>query len=167
MIARITVVDGTLTEYPLAEKVPGGWQNGATFYPDEKVTEVKEFTVHPAAMTDQEARDEREALIAEASDLIAYHLREQEFDPRYRSRTPAEQAELIGRLVAALREHPEPEWEYGAQHAQGVAVAWSREEAERAVAGFLAREPRLQLHARGRVRLLRRVKAGPWEQVNP
>jgi hypothetical protein len=38
MIARLTVVDGTLTEYPLAEKVRGGWQNGVTFYPDEKVT---------------------------------------------------------------------------------------------------------------------------------
>ena len=43
MIARLTVVDGTLTEYPIAEKVRGGWQNGVTFYPDEKVTKVVEL----------------------------------------------------------------------------------------------------------------------------
>lgn len=46
MIARITVVNGTLTEYPLAEKVKGGWQNGVTFYPDEKVTKVVEMHVY-------------------------------------------------------------------------------------------------------------------------
>jgi hypothetical protein len=45
MIARLTVVDGTLTEYPIAEKVLGGWQNGVTFYPDEKVTKVVELRV--------------------------------------------------------------------------------------------------------------------------
>ena len=76
---------------------------------------------------------------------------------------------LLARIreLEADRKHPEPEWEYGAQHSQGVTVARSREEAESAVAEFLAREPRLQVHARGQVRLLRRVKAGPWEQVNP
>lgn len=40
MIARIRVEDGTLTEYPIAERVHGGWQNGVCFYPDEKVAEV-------------------------------------------------------------------------------------------------------------------------------
>lgn len=44
-IARITVEDGPLTEYPLAEKVRGGWQNGVTFYPDEKVRSVAELVV--------------------------------------------------------------------------------------------------------------------------
>ena len=40
MIARLEVTRGTLTEYPLAEKVRGGWQNGVTFYPDADVTKV-------------------------------------------------------------------------------------------------------------------------------
>lgn len=45
MIARLTVVRGTTTEYPLAERVRGGWQNGVTFYPDDEVTEVVELHV--------------------------------------------------------------------------------------------------------------------------
>lgn len=47
MIARLTVVDGTLTEYPLAERTRGGWQNGVTFYPDEKVVKFVELRVIP------------------------------------------------------------------------------------------------------------------------
>lgn len=47
MIARLTVVDGSLTEYPLAERVRGGWQNGVTFYPDEKVEKVAPLLVVP------------------------------------------------------------------------------------------------------------------------
>lgn len=47
MIARLTVVDGTLTEYPLAQRMLGGWQNGVTFYPDENVTEVQQVLVVP------------------------------------------------------------------------------------------------------------------------
>lgn len=39
-IARIEVTRGPLTEYPLAEKVRGGWQNGVMFYPDTDVTKV-------------------------------------------------------------------------------------------------------------------------------
>lgn len=45
VIARLTVQRGALTEYPLAEKVRGGWQNGVTFYPDGEVTKVQELTV--------------------------------------------------------------------------------------------------------------------------
>lgn len=52
MIARITVVDGTLTEYPLAEKVRGGWQNGVTFYPDERVTKVSGPYAHVGGLID-------------------------------------------------------------------------------------------------------------------
>lgn len=40
-IARIEVTRGTLTEYPIAEKVRGGWQNGVTVYPDADVTGVR------------------------------------------------------------------------------------------------------------------------------
>ena len=40
MIARLEVTRGTLTEYPLAEKVRGGWQNGGTFYPAGEVTKI-------------------------------------------------------------------------------------------------------------------------------
>lgn len=40
-IARIEVTRGTLTEYPIAEKVRGGWQNGVTTYPDADVTGVR------------------------------------------------------------------------------------------------------------------------------
>lgn len=47
MIARLTVVRGALTEYPLAERVRGGWQNGVTVYPDELVTEVRPTLLLP------------------------------------------------------------------------------------------------------------------------
>lgn len=47
MIARLTVQRGALTEYPLAEKVSDGWQNGVTFYPDGDVTDYQELTVTP------------------------------------------------------------------------------------------------------------------------
>lgn len=40
-IRRLTVVRGDLTEFPLAQRVRGGWQNGVTFYPDETVSEVR------------------------------------------------------------------------------------------------------------------------------
>lgn len=40
MIARLEVTRGALTEYPLAEKVRGGWQNGVTFYPNAEVTRI-------------------------------------------------------------------------------------------------------------------------------
>ena len=50
MIARLTVEYGDgLTEYPLAEMVQGGWQNGVHFYPDDNVTEVKPLHVVLAA----------------------------------------------------------------------------------------------------------------------
>lgn len=45
MIARLTVRRGSSTEWPIAERVMGGWQNGATFYPDEDVTEHVELMV--------------------------------------------------------------------------------------------------------------------------
>lgn len=48
MIARLEVTRGTLTEYPLAEKTRGGWQNGVTFYPDAEVTKVTPLHVLPA-----------------------------------------------------------------------------------------------------------------------
>lgn len=60
MIARITVEYGDLTEYPLAECVRGGWQNGVRFYPDEHVTEVQElhcFTAESLATHDAEVID--------------------------------------------------------------------------------------------------------------
>ena len=48
MIARLTVEYGDgLTEYPLAERVQGGWQNGLRFYQDAHVTEVKQVLVIP------------------------------------------------------------------------------------------------------------------------
>lgn len=52
MIARLTVVDGALTEYPLAEKVKGGWQNGVTFYPDEKVTAIAGTYAHVGGLVE-------------------------------------------------------------------------------------------------------------------
>lgn len=44
-IARLTVQRGTLTEYPIAEQVKGGWQNGVSFYADETVTKVTPLDV--------------------------------------------------------------------------------------------------------------------------
>jgi hypothetical protein len=40
MIARLTVERGVTTEYPLAERVRNGWQNGLTFYPDSDVVKI-------------------------------------------------------------------------------------------------------------------------------
>ena len=50
MIARLEVTRGTLTEYPLAEKTRGGWQNGVTFYPDADVTKVTPLIVSRACI---------------------------------------------------------------------------------------------------------------------
>lgn len=50
MIARLEVTRGTLTEYPLAEKVCGGWQNGVMFYPDAEVTKVTPLIVSRACI---------------------------------------------------------------------------------------------------------------------
>lgn len=50
MIARLTVQRGTLTEYPLAEKVRGGWQNGVSFYADETVIKVQAGYQHVGAL---------------------------------------------------------------------------------------------------------------------
>jgi len=44
-IARLTCQRGEVAEFPLAEKVRGGWQNGVTFYPDEQVVSVKRLRV--------------------------------------------------------------------------------------------------------------------------
>ena len=43
MIARIKVLHDKATDFcsfPIAEKVRGGWQSGAQFYPDAKVVAV-------------------------------------------------------------------------------------------------------------------------------
>lgn len=40
MIARLEVTRGSLTEFPIAEKVRGGWQNGVAFYPDAQVNKI-------------------------------------------------------------------------------------------------------------------------------
>jgi len=52
-IARLTVERGQLTEFPLAEKVKGGWQNGVMFYPDTDVTAVQELEVQPLVTEEQ------------------------------------------------------------------------------------------------------------------
>ena len=35
--ARVKVVDGPLTSFPIVERVYGGWQSGVMFYPDALV----------------------------------------------------------------------------------------------------------------------------------
>ncbi len=62
MIARLTVVDGSLTEYPLAEKTKGCWQNGVTFYPDEKVTKVVPLRVSAPSERVEHAAEARAVL---------------------------------------------------------------------------------------------------------
>lgn len=39
-VARIHVQRGNLAEFPVADKVRGGWQNGIHFYPDAEVVKV-------------------------------------------------------------------------------------------------------------------------------
>lgn len=58
MIARLEVTRGSLTEYPLAEKVCGGWQNGVMFYPDAEVTKVTPLIFRNETPTD----DDQDAL---------------------------------------------------------------------------------------------------------
>lgn len=58
MIARLEVTRGPLTEYPLAEKVCGGWQNGVMFYPDAEVTKVTPLIFRNETPTD----DDQDAL---------------------------------------------------------------------------------------------------------
>lgn len=41
--ARLRVVRGSTTEFPLAQRVRGGWQTGVHHYPDEQVTGVLEI----------------------------------------------------------------------------------------------------------------------------
>lgn len=53
-IARIRVQRGDLTEWPLAERVKGGWQNGVTFYPDADVTGVTLLHVELAIDSENE-----------------------------------------------------------------------------------------------------------------
>lgn len=69
MIARLRVEDGTLTEYPIAEKVKGGWQNGVTFYADENVTEVTPLTVSAGRI--DHACEARRLLQVERSDAAS------------------------------------------------------------------------------------------------
>ena len=94
MIARLEVTRGSLTEYPLAEKVCGGWQNGVMFYPDAEVTKVTPLIFRNETPTD----DERE-------DMIAFLLRDHNFEesPWGRTYTDAEIANALRRS-----EVPEP-----------------------------------------------------------
>jgi len=39
--ARVKVVDGPLTSFPIVERVYGGWQSGVMFYPDALVESVR------------------------------------------------------------------------------------------------------------------------------
>lgn len=41
--ARLRVVRGSTTEFPLAQRVRGGWQTGVHHYPDEQVACVLEI----------------------------------------------------------------------------------------------------------------------------
>lgn len=97
MIARLEVTRGSLTEYPLAEKVCGGWQNGVMFYPDAEVTKVTPLIFRNETPTD----DERE-------DMIAFLLRDHNFEesPWGRTYTDAEIANALRRS-----EVPEPSTE--------------------------------------------------------
>lgn len=71
MIARLEVTRGPLTEYPLAEKVCGGWQNGVMFYPDAEVTKVTPLIFRNETPTD----DEQEALVKRLEDEVEYRVR--------------------------------------------------------------------------------------------
>lgn len=62
-IARIRVEEGSLTSWPVAEKVTRGWQSGVMFYPDEKVTEVLTTYVRAGKVTKRfRAEAQREVL---------------------------------------------------------------------------------------------------------
>lgn len=77
--------------------------------------------------------------------------------------------DLSGVLRDLIADHErlsaEVNWEYGAQHAQGINACRSRKDAEKVVAEFKARDHRLRPEVQGRVKLLRRRKAGPWQPM--
>jgi hypothetical protein len=52
--ARIKVVDGALTSFPIVERVYGGWQSGVMFYPDALVESLT--ALHLSAAEDGGAR---------------------------------------------------------------------------------------------------------------
>lgn len=118
MIARLEVTRGTLTEYPLAEKVRDGWQNGVTFYPDAEVTKVTPLQVQKAHTP---TNDER---IVRALDYIENGTDDP--DQQLAWERCAEMPGRIAALEAELAEvragvvAEEPEWEYGVRRRHGV-----------------------------------------------
>lgn len=50
--ASIKVVDGPVTSFLLAERVPGGWQAGVMHYPDAMVERFTPMTVFPTPTED-------------------------------------------------------------------------------------------------------------------
>lgn len=75
-------------------------------------------------------------------------------------------AELIDKLCDALEAGTsEPVWEYGVRHSQGINTCRSLGSAKEMAEGFLGREHRMLPEVRGRVAVLRRRAAGPWEPV--
>lgn len=125
-------------------------------------------------MTDQEARDELRDAVAKAMCAIetrsrAATLEEVQKGIQRWTRHRYEAERLIEELAdygVLVRKHPEPEWEYGAgyQGDNGREVLWFslaggaftvREAAEHEVARF--NDPQ--------VRLIRRVRPGPWLPV--
>jgi hypothetical protein len=70
-VARIKVERGQTTEFPMAEKLAGGWQNGVNFYPDETVTEViGEYAPKPgtiATLAELEALPDGAVILAQGT----------------------------------------------------------------------------------------------------
>lgn len=96
MIARLEVTRGTLTEYPLAERVSNGWQNGVKFYADAEVTKVTPLIVAAGVQ-------------AEESDW-EYGLYEE--DP-HRERERPHRAYNGAHMVSESRAHVEGQWRKG------------------------------------------------------
>jgi hypothetical protein len=61
--ATINVIDGASREWPVVERVSGGWQSGFTHYPDEKVRAVRVLNLTA----------ERDALRAAVARVEALH----------------------------------------------------------------------------------------------
>lgn len=108
-------------------------------------------------MTDQEARDEREALRSRL---------EREFGP-FLAHWPSDPDRFFGQAADAIladgyRKHPEPEWEYGRVAHPALVVDGIRR--GEVYAEALSDTPgNVDYQRRNGWAIVRRTKAGPWE----
>ena len=87
--AHLRVVRGSTTEFPLAQRVRGGWQTGVHHYPDEQVACVLEIY-----RPDRPAQPTVQPSVGEIADCIAAHPCDRDGDGHTRDDCPQARAVL-------------------------------------------------------------------------